>query len=142
MTFRDYIVSAFDGVTLHNGTTLRAVNRIAEVSRARTQIVTLPSGAKYDNMQAGDVAPQIPGLVTQEIIVGDQTWAVNQSTFGTIAGKLGVRGTLTFKRVDNATTYTATARMTGIRNLTQPTQLNTAGIMKIAVTFELLTNPA
>lgn len=140
--FRDYFVLSFDGVTLHNGTTLIAVNRIQEVSRPRPQILTLPDGTKYDNMPATAATPLVPGTVTQEIALGRQTWGQNQTTLTAIAAKLGVRGTLTFKATNGVATYTATARMTGLQNLTPPALPSAREFMRLVVTFELLTNPA
>ena len=138
MTIRDFILTDFGTLVLHNGTSRRALDRVQEVSRAQTQIITLPSGTKYDNMLAADVAPSVPGTVTTEIRITG-TKAANQTALGNIAANLGVRGTLTFKQVDSATTYTATARMTAVRNLTPADVRN---FLLVQVTFELLTNPA
>lgn len=142
MTFRDYFITTFDGMMLHNGTTMVSVNRIQQVSRVMTQILTLPDGSKYDNTPAADTAPLVPGTVSQEIIVTGQTWATKQTLVGNIAAKLGRRGLLTFKYTDSATTFTATARMTGLQNVTPPGLPAEKESLRLMLTFELLNNPA
>lgn len=137
MIFHDYFVDAFDGLSLHNGTTVKARGRIEEPARALVQILTLPDGTKYDNMPAATIAPLVPGTITTEIFIKEATKAASQTTLNNIAAKLGKRGTITAQEVGSLTFVTATARMTGIRNITPG--LDSSYIL-IAVTFELLTN--
>lgn len=138
MTLRNLIVSAFDGVTLHDGSTYYAVGYVDEISRPLTQIITLPDGTKYDSTPTGTVAPLVPGAITTETVIKGASKAANQTAFATIAAKVGHHGTLTVKEVNSATTYTANARMTGVRNMTPLQAGDAVGYLRIWCEFELL----
>ena len=55
MTLRNYILSSFDGIALHDGVNRFAVDHITEVARAQSQIITLPSGQKFDSTPTDEV---------------------------------------------------------------------------------------
>lgn len=142
MTLYSMRVTAFDGVTLHNGSTRYVETRVEQIERAQLQIITLPDGTKYDSTSAATDAPLVPGEVTAEITISESSAANAQTAFAAIAAKLGVHGTLTFTETSSATTYTCNARMSMVRNITPlPASLD-GGFLKMAVGFNLLDNPA
>lgn len=138
MTLRSLRVKSFDGVTLHNDTTRFVENRIEETERALNQVITLPSGQKYDATPSASTAPLVPGRIVAEVTITESSAANAQTAFAAISAKLGVRGTLTVEQTNTSTTYTATARMVAVRNVTPLPASNDTGYLELLAEFELL----
>ena len=124
-------LTAFDGTTLINHSTLRATGVVANTTTAHIRTYVLPNGTKvnYDGTADGAVTP---GKATQRIycVSGGAT------LYAALAGKLGYYGTLTLTKLATGTT-TCSAILESAEDITQRV-IHGTGYMEILVTFELV----
>lgn len=137
MTIPPSHISAFNGVTLSNGTTRRALDLIRETGQPQSQIITLPNGQKLDQTPSGTTQTIVPGKIKSQFLINEGTAATNRTTYNAIAAKLGTYGTLTLAERDDVNTYTANARLVAARNVTTLDEET----LTIELTFDLLSNP-
>ena len=124
-------LTAFDGVTLLNHSTLKATNNVSNTSTVLLRTHVLPSGFKVYYPAAAD-SPVTPGKATQDIYCVSG----GEALYGALTPKLGHIGTLTLTKLATGT-LTCSAVLEAVDNITQRS-IHGTGYMQIRVTFELI----
>lgn len=130
-------ITAFRGVTLHNGTDRFAINVISQSPVARMKIVTLPGGATYDAHETGD-APTAPGMITAVFFLKLGSPTAAGTEFETLAALAGKAGTLTAKRADDSI-VSCTARLKKVVNI-HKYRNRMPGQIKVSMEFQPTTD--
>ena len=124
-------LTAFDGTTLVNHSTLRATTVVGNTTTVHIKTYVLPNGTKVNYDAAAD-ASTTPGKAIQEIHCDSGGGAL----YAALTAKLGFYGTLTLtKLATGALTCSAILEMVEDISL-HP--IHGTGYMKIRVTFELV----
>lgn len=127
-----YLVT-FDGNTMVNHTTKRALDVVDNTSGVNLPVVILPNGTKVYYNGTSD-STTTPGKAKQRVIV--TTGA--DSFYANMIAKLGDYGTLTLDPVDGSANLTCSAVCTSVRDITPI--LRDRDSMWMEFEFELLTN--
>lgn len=125
-------ISAFDGVTIVNGTTMKHRSLLAPTSVVLNRIVELPNGTlmNYD----GSADPVlVPGVARQHIVISGSTAT---TLYDAIAAKQGLLGTITRSRSSNGNTSTASGICLSVIPMgsSKPTQ----GFIEAVIEFRLI----
>lgn len=125
-------ISAFDGVTIVNGTTMKHRSLLPPTSVVLNRIVELPNGTlmNYD----GSADPVlVPGVARQHIVISGSTAT---TLYDAIAAKQGLLGTITRSRSSNGNTSTASGICLSVIPMgsSKPTQ----GFIEAVIEFRLL----
>lgn len=125
-------ISAFDGATIVNGTTMKHRSLLPPTGEVLNRIVDLPNGTLMNYDGSSDPV-LVPGVARQHVVISGAT-AV--TLYDAIAAKQGLLGTITRTRVSNGNTSTASGICLSVSPLTssKPTQ----GFIEAVVEFRLI----
>lgn len=133
-------ISAFDGTTLHNGTTLLATDEfVVQASAAVVRYVTLADGSLYD-MDGTDDNVVRPASFTSSVLIVQTSASNLQTAVDTIVAKVGQRGTLSGVEINTSTTVTCTARLERTEHVPLTSDLLAMTTAKLRLHWRPLTN--
>lgn len=123
-------LTAFDGTTLINHSTLCAISVAQQASIVALRTYVLPNGTIVNYDGTSDAA-LTPGQISQEIMATSGGIALHDA----LAAKIGNYGTLTLTQLATGT-VTANAILTSIEDISD--SMARADAMKISLTFQLV----